>query len=83
MRNLLKTYGVAFCALLIGTSMQAQEKTWSLEACVNHALANNITVKRGENTLLINDQDIIAAKGNFLPSVSANVGTGVNIGFWY
>lgn len=57
------------------------QKKWSLQDCVTHALENNITVKQSENTILINEQDVSAAKGNFLPSVSANLSGGVNIGF--
>ncbi len=67
-------------ALLIGVAGFSQNKKWSLQECVDQALENNITVKQAQNTLLINEQDIIAAKGNFLPSVSASAGQGVNIG---
>jgi len=65
--------------LCIGLSSFAQKK-WTLQECVTHALENNITVKQGENTLRINDQDIIAAKGNFLPNVSANTGHTLSLG---
>ena len=50
-----------------------KRKKWTLRECVSHALENNISVKQGENTLLLNDQDVKAAKGQFLPSVSGNV----------
>jgi len=58
----------------------SQEKLWTLEACVNHALEHNITVKQAENTLLTNNQDIIAAKGQFLPSLSASASQGLSLG---
>jgi len=61
-------------------SLSAQSKVWTLQECVDYALENNITVKKGENNLLINDQDIIAAKGNFLPSLSTSLGERVSIG---
>lgn len=57
-----------------------QHKKWTLQECVNHALENNISVKQGENTLLSNDQDIIAAKGQYLPSVSASASQGMSLG---
>jgi outer membrane protein len=57
-----------------------QTKTWTLQECVTHALENNITVKQAKNSLLINEQDIKASKGNFLPSVGANVGHNLNLG---
>lgn len=59
-------------ALSLSFVALAQEKQWTLQESVNHALENNITVKQASNTLLTNQQDIIAAKGQFLPSVNAN-----------
>jgi len=67
-------------ALLISVAGFSQNKKWSLEEAVQYALENNITVKQAENTLLSNDQDIIATKGNFLPSVNANVGQRLTLG---
>lgn len=64
----------------IAVSALAQQKKWTLEACVNHALENNITVKQTENSLLINEQDIIAAKGQFLPSVSGSLSHNLALG---
>lgn len=57
-----------------------QEKKWSLQECVSYALENNITVNQTENNLRIDEQDIIAAKGNFLPSVSASTSHGLSLG---
>ncbi|MCF7559240.1 TolC family protein [Sabulilitoribacter multivorans] len=68
------------CLILAGVSSFAQQKTWTLQECVNHALENNITVKQGENTLLINEQDIIAARGQFLPSFNGSLGQRMSIG---
>ena len=62
------------------TASFGQEKKWSLQECVNHALEHNITIKKAENTLLINDQDITATKGRFLPSVSASASHSLNLG---
>jgi len=67
-------------ALLLGISSFSQEKKWSLQECVNYALENNITIKQGENTLLTDEQNIVAAKGNFLPSVSASAGHNIGVG---
>jgi outer membrane protein len=71
---------LVICLLLVVVSSFAQQKKWTLQECVDHALENNITVKLGENTLLVNEQDIIAAKGQFLPSVSANASQGLSTG---
>ncbi len=74
-------YSFAALVFFACLSLSAQNKVWTLQECVDYALENNISVKQAENSLLINDQDIIAAKGNFLPSVSGSLGQGVNMGF--
>ncbi len=60
-------YRFAALVLLIGLSMSAQNKMWTLQECVTHALENNISIQRGENSLLINEQDIkeIEAANNY------------------
>ncbi|MCL5130161.1 TolC family protein [Algibacter sp. L4_22] len=78
LQNLKKALFLA--VLSCSVTSFSQEKLWSLEACVNHALEHNITIKQAENSLLTNDQDIIAAKGQFLPSVSGSVSQGLSLG---
>jgi outer membrane protein len=68
------------CLFFTVASSFAQQKKWTLLECVNHALEHNITIRQAENTLLSNEQDIIAAKGNFLPSVSANISQSLSLG---
>ena len=68
-----------FCILITSVSF-AQEKIWTLEQCVNHALENNITILQAKNSLLSSEQDIITSKGNFLPAVSSNISGGASIG---
>ena len=67
-------------ALLISVAGFSQNKKWTLQECVTYALENNITVKQAQNNLLSNDQDLISSKGNFLPSLSANIGHNMGIG---
>lgn len=50
----------------------AQQKIWSLEEAVNYALTNNLTIKQAELTTNLRTEDIVSAKGNRLPSLSAN-----------
>ena len=65
---------------LIGTLSSFAQKKWTLKECVDHALEHNISVKQSQNNLLVNAQDITAAKGQFLPSFSGSLGEGLNIG---
>ncbi len=71
---------VTVVALFVGVISTAQNKVWTLQECVTHALENNITVVRGENTLKINEEDIKGAKGNFLPSVNASLSQSMSLG---
>ena len=66
--------------LLVGLSASAQQKKWSLQECVDYALENNITILQGENTILTNEQNVDAANGQFLPSVSGFAGHTVSLG---
>ncbi|MDO6761021.1 TolC family protein [Tamlana sp. 2_MG-2023] len=66
--------------LLAASVSFAQQKIWTLQECVDYALENNITVKQGQNNLLQNEQDVIAAKGQFLPSVSGSMGHSTTFG---
>ena len=68
-----------FCMLVASISF-AQDKIWTLEQCVDHALENNITILQAENSLLSSKQDIISAKGNFLPSINSNLSGGASLG---
>jgi len=74
MKNLLILFSFA-----VTFSVSAQKK-WSLQECVTHALEHNISVQQSENSLLTNDQDIIVAKGNFLPALGANGSQRLNLG---
>lgn len=71
---------LVLCLFFICTKVFSQQKKWTLEACVNHALENNITVQISENTLLINAEDIIASKGQFLPLVNGAFGQRLSVG---
>ena len=68
-----------FCILITSISF-AQDKIWTLEKCVDHALENNITILQAENSLLSSEQDIVSAKGNFLPLINSNLSGGASLG---
>tara|TARA_B100000963_G_C22621223_1_gene670076 strand:+ start:63 stop:1373 length:1311 start_codon:yes stop_codon:yes gene_type:complete len=65
--------------LLINFSF-AQNNIWTLEECVNHALENNISILQAKNSLLTAEQDIVNARGNFLPSINSNISGGASYG---
>ena len=70
-----------FRIFILLTSLSfAQNNIWTLEECVNHALENNISILQAKNSLLLSEQDIISARGNFLPAVSSNISGGASLG---
>lgn len=64
----------------VGISAFSQQKKWTLEECVNYALEHNITVSQNQNTILLNEQDVTEAKGQFLPSVNGNIRHNLSVG---
>ena len=66
--------------ILVTSISFAQSNLWTLEECVNHAVENNITILQAKNSLLSSQQDIISAKGNFLPAVSSSISGGASLG---
>lgn len=67
-------------SLFLGVSVQAQEKVWTLEECVNYALENNIQVQQSEINQQISKQDLLGAKYNTLPSLNASASHTYNFG---
>ena len=67
-------------SILFTCSVFSQNNIWTLEECVQHALENNISILQAKNSLLSSEQDIISAKGNFLPAVSSNISGGASLG---
>lgn len=78
--TILKMKHLLFTILALGTLSVTAQKKWSLKDCITHALENNISVRQSQNALLNNDQDITAAKGNFLPSIGIGGSQRLNLG---
>ncbi|GAB1857881.1 TolC family protein [Flavobacteriaceae bacterium MHTCC 0001] len=79
MRKFIKNI-IVLGLCFVGLSVFSQQKKWTLQECVNYALEHNITVSRNENSVLSNEQDVIAARGQFLPSVSGNASHSLSLG---
>jgi len=65
---------------LIGTLSSFAQKKWTLIDCVNHALEHNISVKQSELDIDLAKQDVVNARGNFMPSLSASASQNFNFG---
>lgn len=55
-------------------------KAWGLKECIDYAIANNLTVARGVNTVAVAEIDYRQSKHTALPTVNAGVGYGWNWG---
>lgn len=77
MRKILFTTIVAFSIVSL---IQAQEKRWTMEECMQYAVENSPGVKQKEHTYDSNKADRIAAFGAFLPSISASSAVYYNYG---
>lgn len=58
---------------------QAQEK-WSLQKCIDYALANNIVIKQYQISTDYQKNELNQAKNNRLPELGANVGQDYSFG---
>ncbi|MFC5194616.1 MULTISPECIES: TolC family protein [Bizionia] len=80
MMKINKVLTLSFLTVVFSVSSYAQEKVWTLEECVNYALENNISIKQTELDTELADQDLITAKGNFLPTLDGNASQNWNFG---
>ena len=73
-----------FCivTVLIGTMnlVSAQEQVWTLDECMKFAVENSPKVKKQQHTSDTYKAEQLSAFGNFLPSLTANVGAQLNYG---
>ncbi|MDB4108072.1 TolC family protein [Flavobacteriaceae bacterium] len=66
--------------MLMGTLNSFAQKQWTLKECVEHALEYNISVKQSELDIDLANQDLVSAKGNFMPSLSGSASQNYNFG---
>lgn len=66
--------------IVSGFSTKAQSKSWTLEECINYALAKNVQVQKADHTNERNQLNADQAQANRLPSMSASVRQNFN---WY
>ncbi|WP_159021868.1 TolC family protein [Formosa sp. L2A11] len=67
--------------LFSGITIYAQDdKLWTLEACVDYALENNISIKQSELDSKLTDLDKSQAIMDFMPTLSANSSFSINTG---
>jgi outer membrane protein len=65
---------------LMGLLSGFAQKKWTLQACVEHALEHNISVKQSMLDIDLAKEDLVNAKGNFLPTLRASASQNYNFG---
>lgn len=75
--NLLALLFILFISI---TAIAQETKVWSLKECVDYTLENNIRVKQTALDVNTADQNLVTAKGNFLPNLSGSASQNYNFG---
>ena len=69
-----------FILLIFSLSINAQEKKWTLQECVDYAFKNNISIKQTALDTRLAEIDKSIAIGSFLPTINGNASHSWNIG---
>ncbi len=69
-----------FITLIFYCFASSAQDAWTLQQCIDYADANNYELERIKNTQLTSEQNVLAAKGAFLPTVTGNVNENHNLG---
>jgi len=64
--------------LLICNSLMAQNHQWTLQECLDYALANNIQLKQKKITTQSSHEDVLQSKSALFPSVSFSTNQNMN-----
>lgn len=67
-------------ALLLMPIAATAQQTWTLDQCIEHAIANNNTIERQEANVKAQEISLSTAKSSRLPGVSASAGQNLNFG---
>ncbi len=67
-------------SLSLASYTYAQDKQWTLEECVNHAIENNISIKQTEYNTLTSEENVLSSRGQFLPSASLSASQSLSFG---
>ncbi len=80
MKKLILCLSLSFFSLSIAAQSSRSVETLTLEKSVRIAITNSISVLQAKNNYQLTGAQLLQAYGQFLPSVTANVGYGLNFG---
>lgn len=76
----MKTKFLIIIALIALSFSGFSQKKWDLKEAVEHAIKNNISIKQQALSLEAFKEDVVGAKGNFLPNLNVSSGANLNFG---
>ena len=71
---------LAVLVLFSGAAALSQQKSWTLDECIYHAIDNNITIKRQELQTKIQKNSLTQSKLKLLPSLTATATENISMG---
>ena len=75
----MKSQKIFALAVLLGLSgCLAKAKTWTLQECIDYALANNISLKQSKIKTLESHEDVLQSQSALFPSVSFSTNQNMN-----
>ncbi len=64
----------------VGNAQESPAKKWSLEDCINYAIAHNIDLKQKEKEQEQSEIELSTSKLSWLPNLNANIGQNFDFG---
>jgi outer membrane protein len=80
-RMQIKYLKITFCVLVLCAPKVIAQDAWSLEKCIQYAFENNISIKRQEIAVGIEEKNLNQSKRNKLPNLNAESNYGLNLGY--
>ena len=73
-----KKHCMAALSLLLTGSLAYGQKTWTLQECLDYALANNIQLQQKKIAVASDHEDVLQSKSALFPSVSFSTNQNVS-----
>lgn len=76
----VKNYLLA--ALLVSSLPSFAQKKWTMQECIDYAMANNISLRKSGLQRISTNEDLLASKAQLLPSLNFSTSQNVNYRPW-
>ena len=76
----MKRLSILLCTLVAALPLAAQEGTWTLAKCIDHAIANNLGVRQGASNVEENEIAVHTARSARLPGVYGSASQNFSFG---